>query len=227
MSAALSNDWVTQGVSWALGAMCMTTWFIFSTQGIFFLWRARAQLNQALPVFWQSPSWDAACARLKAIDRCGLLSSLLYEQASDLALNTLDGQTPPEHRRTRHLREGLALIHHKLHWGQNVLATIGATAPFIGLLGTVWGIYHALGTLALSSTLSSQLSIDKIASPVGEALIMTAAGLFVALPAVMIYNLMNRFSVALEARYEGFAYDLQVCSSAWCTLDQAANIRTT
>jgi biopolymer transport protein ExbB len=219
MSAAgVSTDWVTQGVSWALTAMSMATWFIFLSQGSL-LWRARAQLQRALPIFWQSSSWDAACARLKAIDRCGLLSVLLHEwDTSSDSSPTLDGQMPPAHRTMRHLREGLQVIHHKLHWGQNLLATVGATSPFVGLLGTVWGVYHALGTLAVAATTSSQLTIDKIAGPVGDALVMTAAGLFVALPAVMIYNLMNRVAVSLEAEYEGFAYDLQACApTGWRT----------
>jgi biopolymer transport protein ExbB len=216
-AAGVSTDWVTQGVSLALTAMSMSTWFIFLSQGTL-LWRAKTQLQRALPVFWQSSNWDAACARLKAIDRCDLLSVLLHEwDASSESSLTLGGKMPSAHRTTRHLRDGLQIIHRKLHWGQNLLATVGATAPFVGLLGTVWGVYHALGTLALAGSTSSQLTIDKIAGPVGDALVMTAAGLAVALPAVVIYNLMNRLAVFLEESYEGFAYDLQACAPhGWC-----------
>jgi biopolymer transport protein ExbB len=85
-----------------------------------------------------------------------------------------------------------------------LLATIGATAPFVGLLGTVWGIHHALGTLAGSG----QVDIAQLAGPVGEALVMTAAGLAVALPAVLAYNLLGRSASQLEAVLEGFAHDL-------------------
>ena len=86
-----------------------------------------------------------------------------------------------------------------------VLASIGSTAPFIGLFGTVWGIYHAL--LAISA--AGAITIDKVAGPVGEALIMTAAGLAVAIPAVLAYNLFGQWVAACEAELEGFAHDLR------------------
>jgi biopolymer transport protein ExbB len=85
------------------------------------------------------------------------------------------------------------------------LATVGATAPFVGLLGTVWGIYHALIGIASAG----QASIDKIAGPVGEALIMTAAGLTVAIPAVLGYNILGRIIGHIEADLEGFARDVR------------------
>ena len=86
-----------------------------------------------------------------------------------------------------------------------MLATVGATAPFVGLLGTVWGIYHAL----LSISNAGQMTIDRIAGPVGEALIMTAAGLAVAIPAVLAYNVLGRQIGRIEADLEGFARDLR------------------
>jgi biopolymer transport protein ExbB len=94
---------------------------------------------------------------------------------------------------------------HKLQAGQVLLATVGATAPFVGLLGTVWGIYHALMGIAGAG----QVSIDKISGPVGESLIMTAAGLAVAIPAVLGYNILGRFIGRIEADLEGFARDLR------------------
>jgi biopolymer transport protein ExbB len=92
-----------------------------------------------------------------------------------------------------------------LQFGQVLLATVGSTAPFVGLLGTVWGIYHALTGLVGAG----QVTIDKIAGPVGEALIMTAAGLAVAIPAVLAYNLFGRYINRIEADLEGFARDLR------------------
>jgi biopolymer transport protein ExbB len=86
-----------------------------------------------------------------------------------------------------------------------LLATVGSTAPFIGLLGTVWGIYHALTGIAAAG----QITIDKVSGPVGEALIMTAAGLAVAIPAVLGYNVFGRHIGRLEADLEGFARDLR------------------
>jgi len=93
----------------------------------------------------------------------------------------------------------------KLQFGQVLLATVGAIAPFVGLLGTVWGIYHALIGIAAAG----QISIDKVAGPVGEALIMTAAGLAVAIPAVLGYNVFGRLIGRIEADLEGFARDLR------------------
>jgi biopolymer transport protein ExbB len=94
---------------------------------------------------------------------------------------------------------------HKLQFGQVLLATVGSTAPFVGLLGTVWGIYHALIGIASAG----QITIDKVSGPVGEALIMTAAGLAVAIPAVLAYNIFGRIIGRIEADLEGFALDLR------------------
>ena len=88
--------------------------------------------------------------------------------------------------------------------GLTFLASVGSTAPFVGLFGTVWGIYHAL--VGLSG--ASQVVLDKVAGPVGEALIMTAAGLFVAIPAVLAYNACTRANRLVIARIEGFAHSL-------------------
>jgi len=91
-----------------------------------------------------------------------------------------------------------------LEGGLTFLASVGSTAPFIGLFGTVWGIYHAL--VALSG--SNSVVLDKVAGPVGEALIMTAAGLFVAIPAVLAYNALTRANRLVMAQLDGFAHDL-------------------
>ncbi len=106
---------------------------------------------------------------------------------------------------TRRLRDALhrGLAH--LQFGQVLLASIGSTAPFIGLFGTVWGIYHALAAIASAGS----ITIDKVAGPVGEALVMTAAGLAVAIPAVLAYNLFGKWVGAAEAELEGFAHDLR------------------
>ena len=103
------------------------------------------------------------------------------------------------------LRDALHGVLDKLQFGQVLLATVGSTAPFVGLLGTVWGIYHALTGIATAG----QITIDKVAGPVGEALIMTAAGLAVAIPAVLGYNVFGRLIGRIEADLEGFARDLR------------------
>ena len=105
----------------------------------------------------------------------------------------------------RRLRGGLHTVLAQLQWGQVLLASIGSTAPFIGLFGTVWGIYHAL----ISISASGAITIEKVAGPVGEALVMTAAGLAVAIPAVLAYNIFGKMVGECEAELEGFAHDLR------------------
>jgi biopolymer transport protein ExbB len=96
-------------------------------------------------------------------------------------------------------------IQNRLQDGLAFLATVGSTAPFVGLFGTVWGIYHALTAIGISG----QASIDKVAGPVGEALIMTALGLAVAVPAVMGYNWLIRRNKSAMERVRSFSADLQ------------------
>src|SRR5690242_948065 len=96
-------------------------------------------------------------------------------------------------------------IQSRLQDGLAFLATVGSTAPFVGLFGTVWGIYHALIAIGIAG----QASIDKVAGPVGEALIMTAIGLGVAVPAVLLYNYLVRRNRVIIEKVRGFAGDLQ------------------
>lgn len=105
---------------------------------------------------------------------------------------------------TRSLRQGIEEEAEQLERGLTILASIGSTAPFVGLFGTVWGIYHAL----LAIGLSGQGTIDKIAGPVGEALIMTAIGLAVAVPAVLGYNALVRRNRIVLSRLDAFGHDL-------------------
>ncbi|WP_313759478.1 MotA/TolQ/ExbB proton channel family protein, partial [Diaphorobacter nitroreducens] len=127
------------------------------------------------------------------------------QQVEQAGAATLAGQGGLSQRLTRVLRDALHGVLGKLQFGQVLLATVGSTAPFVGLLGTVWGIYHALTAMAGAG----QISIERVAGPVGEALIMTAAGLTVAIPAVLAYNWFGRVIGRIEADLEGFARDLR------------------
>ena len=104
----------------------------------------------------------------------------------------------------RALRQAVTRESMNLESGLTVLATVGSTAPFVGLLGTVWGIYGAL--IRIGAT--GQASIDAVAGPVGEALIMTALGLFVAIPAVLAYNFFVRLNRVTNNKFDTFAHDL-------------------
>jgi biopolymer transport protein ExbB len=118
---------------------------------------------------------------------------------------------------TRSLRQTILRETARLESGLTALASIGSTAPFVGLFGTVWGIYHAL--LGISSGGISTLALDKVAGPVGEALIMTAAGLAVAIPAVLAYNALTRANRLIVAELDGFAHDLHVYLTTGARVD--------
>ncbi|MBU3739210.1 MAG: MotA/TolQ/ExbB proton channel family protein [Rhodoferax sp.] len=199
----LQGDAVTQGVALLLLAMSVACWVAILWKA-WLLRRAGGDTARAIAAFWQSPDLIVAGQRLPAFDREGLVQPLV--EATRLAdTGLLDAVGPPEVRLTRQLREALTGIQARLRQGQVLLATVGSTAPFVGLLGTVWGIYRALIGMADAG----QVSIDRIAGPVGESLVMTAAGLAVALPAVLAYNVYGRIIASQEAALEGFARDLR------------------
>ncbi|MCL2589741.1 MAG: MotA/TolQ/ExbB proton channel family protein [Betaproteobacteria bacterium] len=118
---------------------------------------------------------------------------------------------------TRSLRQGIEKETEQLERGLTMLASIGSTAPFVGLFGTVWGIYHAL----LSIGLSGQGTLDKIAGPVGEALIMTAIGLAVAIPAVLGYNALVRRNRVVLSRLDAFGHDLLILAMTGAPLERS------
>jgi biopolymer transport protein ExbB len=155
-----------------------------------------------LQAFGRQAMWRKGAAT--ALDREQLVLPLI-DAAQTNPSGTLAGAGDKAQQLTRLLRDALHGVLLKLQFGQVLLATVGSTAPFVGLLGTVWGIYHAL----IGLVGAGQVTIDKIAGPVGEALIMTAAGLAVAIPAVLAYNLFGRYINRIEADLEGFARDLR------------------
>ncbi len=197
------GDAISTAVAITLLAMSVTSWVVI-------LWKARL-LRRALhdvprstAAFWQSAALEDGLRTLLAFDREQLVGPLVLASQTDTR-GTLGAAGDASQRLTRVLRDALHAVLLKLQWGQVVLATVGSTAPFVGLLGTVWGIYHALIGMAGVG----QISIDRISGPVGESLIMTAAGLAVAIPAVLAYNVMGRTIGRIEADLEGFARDLR------------------
>jgi biopolymer transport protein ExbB len=168
------------------------------------LQRAAGDVKRSTAAFWQSASLADADQRVQAFDRDALVWPLITATRADSA-GTLASTGDRRQQLTRLLRDALHGVLYKLQFGQVLLATVGATAPFVGLLGTVWGIYHAL----VGMSAAGQITIDRISGPVGEALIMTAAGLAVAIPAVLAYNVLGRSINRIEADLEGFARDLR------------------
>ncbi|WP_347080530.1 MotA/TolQ/ExbB proton channel family protein, partial [Escherichia coli] len=118
------------------------------------------------------------------------------------------------------LRRSIETITGRMQRGLQVLASVGRTAPFVGLFGTVWGIYHALVGIGVSG----QASIDRVAGPVGEALIMTAFGLVVAIPAVLGYNALTRSNKAILAQLSNFAHDLHAYLITGGRVGQSQNV---
>ncbi|MDP2370049.1 MotA/TolQ/ExbB proton channel family protein [Rhodoferax sp.] len=197
------GDAVTRVVALTLLLMSVGSWVVILWKG-WLLQRSRADVARSTAAFWQSATVDEALLKLDRFDRQELLRPLIVATRTQ-ASGTLAGAGDRSQQLTRVLRDALHGVLRKLQFGQVLLATVGSTAPFVGLLGTVWGIYHAL--ISISS--AGQVTIDKIAGPVGEALIMTAAGLAVAIPAVLAYNVLGRYIGSIEADLEGFARDLR------------------
>ena len=194
---------VSVAVALLLLAMSVASWVVIVWKS-WLLNRAVGDVARSLAAFWQSASIDEANQKVLAFDREALVLPLIIATKKE-GIGTLASAGDKSQQLTRVLRDALHAVLHKLQFGQVMLATVGSTAPFVGLLGTVWGIYHAL--ISISS--SGQMSIDKLSGPVGEALIMTAAGLAVAIPAVLAYNIFGRYINRIEADLEGFARDLR------------------
>lgn len=197
------TDAIGRAVALLMLLMSVASWAVIAWKA-WVLRRVAADVPRALQAFWSAPDWPDARQRLAAIDREEVLLPLLEAaQARDLA-GSLGDRGPRAAQHTRRLRDALQASLAHLRQGQVMLASVGSTSPFIGLFGTVWGIYHALVDLSVSGT----MTVDKVSGPVGEALIMTAAGLAVAIPAVLAYNLFGKWIGAAEAELEGFAHDL-------------------
>lgn len=197
---------VTRAVAAVLLGMSVASWVVIVWKA-WLLRRAAHDVARATAAFWQSATIDDAAARTAAFDPSALLTPLIAAvrlPEQDAASLTLAAQGNRSQQLTRLLRNALHGVVGRLQFGQVLLATTGSTAPFVGLLGTVWGIYEALAAIATAG----QITIDKLAGPVGEALVMTAAGLTVAIPAVLAYNIFGRLIGRIEADLEGFARDL-------------------
>jgi biopolymer transport protein ExbB len=198
------SDLVGRAVALLLLAMSVSAWALILWK-TWLLRRARRGLVRAVPAFWAAAGVTEGRAALQSFDTEGLLLPLLDAATAETRTATLEAAGKRESRLTRRLRDALHLVLAKLQFGQVLLASIGATAPFVGLFGTVWGIYHALAGISAAGN----ITIEKISGPVGEALIMTAAGLAVAIPAVLAYNVFGKLVAASEADLEGFAHDLR------------------
>jgi len=202
-AAALQGDALSATLALGLLAMSVASWTVICYKA-WLLHRVSADVGHGKAAFWQARDVQQGLQALAALERTAVLLPLA-QASQQLMPGTLGAQGDVSAQRTRVLRDALHGVLHRLQSGQVLLATVGSTAPFVGLLGTVWGIYHALTGIATAG----QLTIEHVAGPVGEALVMTAAGLAVALPAVLAFNVMGRVINRLEQELEGFAHDLR------------------
>jgi biopolymer transport protein ExbB len=201
------TDAVGRAVLIVLLVLSIASWYLIVTRALANTF-ARRRAEGFLRQFWQAGSLgdlrgvsaDNAFARLmqratEAVaegERHGAHSLAMAGGLTEYLTRVLDNEIDQEAARTE--------------YGLTVLATAGSASPYVGLFGTVWGIYHALVQIGMSG----QGTLDKVAGPVGEALIMTALGLAVAIPAVLAYNAFNRRNRMWLSRLEGFAHDLYV-----------------
>ena len=198
------GDAITRAVAALLLVMSVSAWVVILWKA-WLLRRVRRDIERAVPAFWAAPSLEVGRDQLAAFDRESALQPLLAAAMASPSGQTLETKGHADTQLTRRLRDALHNVLEQLQFGQVLLASVGSTAPFIGLFGTVWGIYHAL----ISISAAGSITIERVSGPVGEALVMTAAGLAVAIPAVLAYNIFGKRVGACEAELEGFAHDLR------------------
>ena len=203
------GDAVSHSVAYLLLIMSIASWYYILSKA-WAAWRIHRGSN-ALEQFWQAPTLADATGAMQRLDSEQIYSPMAERAAEAADIGTrqqgtpsLNAATDPGELITRTLRREINRVSARLERGLTLLASVGSTAPFVGLFGTVWGIYHALVAVSASGT----VQIDKVAGPVGEALIMTALGLLVAIPAVLAYNAFTRINRVVLAELDGFAHDL-------------------
>ena len=198
------GDFIAKGVLILLALMSAYSWFIIFTKW----WEQRRLLKQAAEAdkqFWGADNIKNGVGKLTGK---GNIFKAIASEAIDSAEHhdsRMTQEVPLHEWIDNVIARGVARIGSALQTQLPFLATTGSTAPFIGLFGTVWGIYHAL----ISISIAGQASLDKVAGPIGEALIMTAMGLAVAVPAVLGFNGLLRGNKALMERANYFAHDVE------------------
>jgi len=201
MALWLASDAVTKAVLLLLLLMSVGSWYILLLKAMA-LRSMDAHYRAARESFWRADTVAKGMSLLDVRSPLRFITSSALDAAKPQS--GLLTQVAPDEWVSMQMQRAVEAVQRDLHSGLAFLATVGSVSPFVGLFGTVWGIYHALTAIGMSG----QASIDKVAGPVGEALIMTALGLAVAVPAVLAYNwLLSRNKLAM-ADVRAFANDL-------------------
>jgi len=201
------SDYVGKGVFVILGVMSLWSWWVMINK-----WLDQRSLRkvavEAEKNFWNSGSLQEGLGKLKGkvnpfrdIAEDGIKALEHHRKAAQDVTSNIELADFV----ATSVQKRADMLQSSLQGGMVVLASVGATAPFVGLFGTVWGIYHAL----ISISIAGQASLDKVAGPIGEALIMTAIGLAVAVPAVLGFNALTRGNKSLIERVSYFSHDVQ------------------
>jgi biopolymer transport protein ExbB len=188
--------------------LSVASWYLILTRALANT-LAQRRADAFVKQFWQAPSLEQAAAALQKRPADNAFAELVQKSLEAMAHSqhqSLAVAGGMGEYLTRTLGNQVDQEAAKAEYGLTVLASAGSAAPYVGLFGTVWGIYHALVQIGMSG----QGTLDKVAGPVGEALIMTALGLAVAIPAVLAYNAFNRRNRMWLARLESFSHDLYV-----------------
>jgi biopolymer transport protein ExbB len=216
-------DLVAQFILFSMVLASVASWYLIITKAVSVL-RARQRSARFLAFFWSAPSLEAVAAHLEQhppadplshLAREGIVASRHHQRPGVKTLGEAGSQADLV---TRTLRKSIDEETSRMESGLTILASIGSTAPFVGLLGTVWGIFHALQAIGISGA----GTLDKVAGPVGEALIMTAIGLAVAIPAVLGYNFIVRGNRVTSAQLDAFAHDLYTFLVTGAKIEQQA-----
>ena len=203
------SDGVAKTLLAILLLMSVLSWAIIALKGLSLVARRRRS-QTFLGFFWNATSLDAVAGEIATHGAHDPFSHLTSHAMHAHAHHARYGAAKLEEAGssgefvTRTIKKVLDEETTRLENGLTVLATVGATAPFVGLFGTVWGVYHALVAIGMSGA----GTLDKVAGPVGEALIMTGLGLAVAIPAVVGYNWLTRANRVMVSRLDAFAYEL-------------------
>ena len=221
------SDWVTKSVALLLLVMSLASWMVILIKALdIFKYKG---LGQRTEIFWHSEDFASGLAQLGTpaasptsnplvqLAQAGHEATAHHHSTKSHLHNTLDISD----WMSRALRNSIDDSTARFQAGLAILASVGSTAPFVGLFGTVWGIYHALVGIGAAG----QATIDKVAGPIGEALIMTALGLAVAIPAVLGYNALVRGNKSILTKLNRFAHDLHAYFVTGARVSKVASVK--